>query len=137
MYQREMQKANAKASMRGNRPKTAALQSRLAEMDLARKLMFSSLGLQKKRSDLSHAGRVEGLKQTGKRLKERETQLPWQIGIGAGTGLMSAMEGKRRADLIRSNSMKSDARFNTVMEAYKDQKRPMSPSMGQFSGYGL
>jgi hypothetical protein len=115
MYQKEMQKAQAKASMRGNRPKTEALQSRLAEMDLARKLAFGSLGLQKKRSDLSHAGRSENLKQSKKTLKKREKQLPWEIGVGAGTGLLSAFEGKRRADLIKTREKKSDAQFGQLM----------------------
>jgi hypothetical protein len=137
MYQQQMQRAQAKASMRGNRPKTEALQSRLAEMDLARKLAFESLGLQKKRSDLSHAGRSENLKQSKKALKKRREQLPWELGIGSGTALLSALEGKRRAGLVKANTKKQDDRFNEIMEAYKDKTRPMSPYAGQFSGYGL
>lgn len=118
MYQEQMQKAHAKASMRGNRPKTEALQSRLAEMDLARKLAFGSLGLQKKRSDLSHAGRSENLKQSKKALKKRKEQLPWEIGIGAGTGLLSALEGKRRAGIVKANEKRAEQRHQDMMGSF-------------------
>jgi hypothetical protein len=137
MYQKAMQGANAKASMRGNRAKTSALQSRLAEMDFARKLAFSGLGLQKKRADLSHAGRVETQRVAGDRLKERKKQLPWQIGIGAGTGLMSALEGRRRANLIKANSAKADARFNQTMLANKENQNLNNTRLGLWNTPGM
>lgn len=115
MYQQAMQKARSKASMRGNRAKTSGLQSRLAEMDLARKMAFKSLSLQRKRADLSHAGRAENLRVASKDLKERKEQLPWQIGIGAGTSLLSGLEGRRRANLIKKQEQERQWNFDQMM----------------------
>ena len=121
MYQRAMQKAHAKASMRGNRAQTAGLQSRLAEMDLARKLAFKGIGLQKKRSDLAHKGRMASFDVRKKELKDRKAQLPWQIGIGAGTALLSGLEGKRQANIIKANEEAAAKRHTDIMNR-EDEK---------------
>jgi hypothetical protein len=115
MFQQAMLKANAKGSMRGNRPKTKGIQSRLAEMDLARKAAFRDIGLTRKRSDLSHRGRMAGHQVAQDELSQRQDQLPWQIGIGAGVGLISGLEGRRRARMIREGRDLEQQRFDGLM----------------------
>lgn len=112
MFQREMLRQHSKSSMQGNRTKTRGIQSRLAEMDLARKAAFRDIGLTQKRSDLAHAGRMAGHKIQKKALKQRKKQLPWQIGIGAGTAILSGLEGQRRKQVIADQAALEQERFD-------------------------
>lgn len=112
MYQQAMLKQHSKSSMRGNRTKTRGIQSRLAEMDLARKAAFRDIGLTQKRSDLTHAGRMASHKMQKKALKQRKKQLPWQIGIGAGTSILSGLEGQRRKQVIADQAAVEQQRFD-------------------------
>ena len=130
MFQREMQRAHSKASMRGQRPKTAALQSRLAEMDMARKLAFGEIYNTKARSDLQQAGRKADLGMRRDALAKKKAALPWQIGIGVGTGLMGAYEGKRRADMIKEATRKSDERFAITQRQNKEKTNAMKTAYG-------
>jgi len=81
-------------------------------MDLARKAAFRDIGLTQKRSDLAHAGRMAGHKMQKKALKQRRKQLPWQIGIGAGTSILSGLEGQRRKQVIADQAAVEQQRFD-------------------------
>ena len=123
MFQREMQKAEAKASMSGQRPQTEAIKTALHMQDLERKNQFGQLSRAKKRHKMSMKGQKFDLKQQNKSLKEREKQLPWQIGIGVGTSLLSALEGRRRAQLIAQRDALKEARWNDMMSRFGGTKR--------------
>lgn len=139
MFQQEMLKQHSKDSMRGqrtNRTRSRGIQSKLHELDLARKNAFAQLGLSKQRSDLSHRGRMAQYKLDKKDLQQRKKTLPWQIGIGGGVALLSGLEGKRRADLIKEQTnaqreqfqqTRRDARGN---EAYWRSRLLGIPGMG-------
>ena len=118
MFQQEMLKQHSKDSMRGqrtNRTRSRGIQTRLHEMDLARKSAFAQLGLSKKRSDLSHKGRLAQYRLDKENLDQRKKTLPWQIGIGGGVALLSGLEGKRQADLIRAQAERQKQQHDRIM----------------------
>ena len=139
MFQQEMLRQHSKSSMRGqrtNRVQSRGIQTRLHEMDLARKSAFANIGLSKKRSDLQHRGRMAAHKIAKGELADRQRQLPWTIGIGAGTALLSGLEGKRRADMIREQVAKNERRYQDTRrdahtnEAYMRSRMFAIPGMG-------
>jgi hypothetical protein len=99
-WQRAMQKAHAKASMGGQPLRTEALQQGLAAEDINRKLAFERLGLDRQRSDLAHKYRKAQYRMQKKQLKQDKRMLPWQMALGGGTALVSALEGRSRANKI-------------------------------------
>jgi hypothetical protein len=99
-------------------------------MDLARKLAFKGIGLQKKRSDLAHKGRMASFNVRKGELKDRKAQLPWSIGIGAGTSLMSGLEGKRRADIVKANTLKADQRYEDTQQQSREYRNAIMSRLG-------
>ena len=124
MFQRELLKAQSKASMRGNRANINGLLQRLATEDLTRKDQFRRLGLRKESSDLHHSGRMQMQGMQKDDLRDRKKALPWTIGIGTGTALMSALEGRRRAQLIREETHKRTELRDLYKEQAKRQEIP-------------
>ena len=137
MFQSAMLKAHSKASMRGNRPKTRGIQSRLAEMDLARKAAFRDIGLSKQRSDLTHKGRMAGLKMDKKALATRKKQLPYTIGIGAGTALLSGLEGHRRAQMIKERQALEERRYQDTQRNAHTYAATQRARMLRIPGMGI
>lgn len=120
-YQKRMRDLQAKYSMRGNRPSKKVIRDEMKSLhlqDLERKLAFSQLSQQKQKADLSHRMRSFQLGMAKDELKERKQQLPWQMGIGIATGLYSALEGKRRANILADQEKKREDRFNDIMSNY-------------------
>lgn len=122
MFQKALQKQGAKASMRGRLPRTDALLSKLMLSDMQRKQQFAQIGQAKKRADLSHRMRKFSMGQQKKRLDEEKAQLPWELGIGAGTALYSALEGRSRAQAIREAEARKEARYQSMMDSFADRK---------------
>jgi len=130
MFQREMQKANSQASMRGQRPRTAALMSRLADMDIARKLAFGEIGLSRRRSDIAHRGRKAALGIQKDQLKQRKKQLPWTIGLGLGTAGLSAYEGNRRANMIAAQNQRQEDRYQQTRRGARTNEYALRQRLG-------
>ena len=130
VFQREMQRANSKASMQGQRPRTQALMSRLADMDLARKLAFSEIGLTRRSADIQHRGRKAGLKASKKDLKDRKQQMRWSMGVGLGTTALSTMEGRRRANVIAAQNAKADQRYTNTQRDSKTYNYGLRERLG-------
>jgi len=128
-WQREMLKAHSKASMGGQPMRTEALQQGLAREDIDRKNQFRGLALQKKRSDLSHKYRKHQYKMEKKELSHQKKMLPWTIALGGGTALVSALEGRSRANRIGKAEAASQARHDEMMGSlrgnYEAQRRRM------------
>lgn len=120
-FQRAMLKRHAKSSMRGNQANTRGLQSQLASRDIQRKQAFKGISQQRQRSDLAHAGRTAQYKMDRKALKDRAKQLPWQTGIGAGTALVSGLEGRRRANILREAEANRQKRFDESIAYAKER----------------
>lgn len=137
MFQSAMLKAHSKASMRGNRPQTRGIQSRLAEMDLARKAAFRDIGLSKKRSDLTHKGRMAGLKMDKKALADRKKQLPYTIGIGAGTAILSGLEGHRRSQMIKERQALEESRYQNTQRNARGNEALWRSRMLGIPGMGI
>jgi hypothetical protein len=118
-FQRKIQKAEAKASMLGNRPKVDAIMTKLATDDLYRKQIFDQLGMDKSAKDSYHRHRTNMLNLSKDRLKDRKKTMKWTIGTGIATGLFSALEGKRRADIGRQQF----AREQEIWEELRSDKK--------------
>lgn len=122
-WQRAMQRAHAQASMGGQPLRTAGIQEGLANKDIQRKLDFQRLGLQKKRADLQHRGRMAQYKMDKKELKDRKKMLPWTIALGGGTALMSALEGRSRANRIQRAEEARQSRWkNADIARFKNER---------------
>jgi hypothetical protein len=48
-------------------------------------------------------------------LAQRQKQLPWQIGIGAGTALLSGLEGRRQANLTAERAARQEEMYQQTM----------------------
>lgn len=127
IYQRAMQRARAKASMQGQIPQLQNLQAQLAAQDLARRRAFERLGLARLQSNLAHRGRMQGLRADETALKNRRQQLPWEIGIGAGTSLMAALEGQRRAQALRESAEATRDFRNKVLQYHRSMAPLYTP----------
>lgn len=126
-YQQAMQNYLAKASMQGRRnPNTTGIESQLHGQDMDMKHSFGSLARQQQRANLSHRGRKFTHKLARRALQDRVKQLPWSIGIGAGTSLISAIEGKRRADAIKAGQARDVEMHNEQMDLMAQQKAAMA-----------
>lgn len=132
VLQRSLQRNRAKASMRGNRPNEAAIMTEIADRELARKLQFSQLGLQKKRDDLRHKGRTANLSASKKALKDRENTLMWQTVTGAGGAILSHLEGKRRAKKITDREARAEKRYGNMMRSNKETQNAILTRFGQW-----
>jgi len=105
-------------------------------MDMARKLAFGEIYNTKARSDLQQAGRKADLGMRRDALAKKKAALPWQIGIGVGTGLMGAYEGKRRADVIKEQTRKSDERFALTQKQAKENNKALMSRLGLYQAHG-
>jgi len=123
--------------MRGNRPNEKAIMTEIADRELSRKLQFSQLGLQKGRDDLMHKGRSESLSASKKALKDKKKTLNMQLAVGAGTGILSHLEGKRRAKKIQDRTDRADTRYNNMMKEIRQAPQKYQQQIGIWPGsYG-
>lgn len=129
-WQREMLKAHSKASMGGQPMRTEALQQGLAREDIDRKNAFQSLALQKKRSDLSHKYRKFQHKMEKKELKHQKKMLPWTMALGGGTALLSALEGRSRANRINKAEAAAQTRHDEMMSNQRTYREALRRRQG-------
>jgi hypothetical protein len=133
-FQRAMLQAQSRASMRGNRAKTGALHGRLSQQDLARKAAFGQLARQQQRYNLGDRGRSFELNLQKDALKKRKKALPLTMGIGAGTALLSAMEGRRRAGLLEEQTAKTEAFRQKYEQDRQNYRNMLFPLMRAATG---
>ena len=119
-YQREIQRANAKAGMSGNIPKTEPISGRHAAYQLGRQLQRQGLALQSGMKKTQHEMNLARLKQadrryglqnerfnlfkraTKDRLDHDKENMDWTIGLGIGQLGYGALEGQRRKKILQT-----------------------------------
>lgn len=139
-FQRDMQRARSKASMRGgrlSRSTESAVAAGHAGHQFSRGLVFQQLGLAsefaKQRFDMAKTRIAQADKERGLRKKDlrfrknifedqldqRKQNLRYTIGLGLGTAGLSFLEGKRRASALEEERLrrnKADKRQLKLLE---------------------
>jgi hypothetical protein len=121
-YQRAIQRAAAKAGMRGNQANTAPIAAQHAKYQLGRQTTFGGLALQQaaQRQAFNQAlvrnkqwGQEQGLREAyfGEnksrfydQMDERKSNLDWTMGLGLATAGLSYLEGKRRQGIMATEN---------------------------------
>lgn len=147
-FQREMQRAQSKASMRGGGPLSRSAEGGIvgkhAAHQMGRGLEFQRLGLAsdfaKQRYDMakvriSQADKERGLRKDqykfGKKMfkdqmGQRKENLRWTLGLGLGTAGLSYLEGKRQASALEKERLQRDKADKRQLELLKNQAALMS-----------
>jgi len=132
-YQRDIQRANAKANATGNIAKTEPISARHAAYQLGRQEQFKGLALQSGMKRTQHEMNLARLKQseralglsnerfnlfkraTNDKLDRDKENMDWTIGLGLGQLGYGALEGQRRKKMVQSE-LDQNNKFNALYE---------------------
>jgi hypothetical protein len=96
------------------------------DQQMRKKAAFDRLGLESKihEDDMAHKYKLlkfdqkqfkAGEKWAKKNLRQRRTNMLGQIGVGMGTGLLSALEGRRQAKEIAETNRRAQQMHDSIM----------------------
>jgi len=132
-YQRDIQRANAKANATGNIARTEPISARHAAYQLGRQEQFKGLALESGMKRTQHEMNLARLKQseralglsnerfnlfkraTNDKLDSDKENMDWTIGLGLGQLGYGALEGQRRKKIIQSE-LEQNNKFNLLYE---------------------
>ena len=132
-YQRDIQRANAKANATGNIARTEPISARHAAYQLGRQEQFKGLALQSGMKRTQHEMNLARLKQseralglsnerfnlfkraTNDKLDSDKENMDWTIGLGLGQLGYGALEGQRRKKMVQSE-LDQNNKFNALYE---------------------
>ena len=132
-YQRDIQRANAKANATGNIARTEPISARHAAYQLGRQEQFKGLALQSGMKRTQHEMNLARLKQseralglsnerfnlfkraTNDKLDRDKENMDWTIGLGLGQLGYGALEGQRRKKMVQSE-LDQNNKFNALYE---------------------
>lgn len=141
-FQREMQRASSKASMRGgrlNRSAEGEIVGKHAGYQMGRGLEFQRLGLASEfanqryemaKTRIAQADKERGLRKEQLKFRKnifsdemsaRRKNLRYTIGLGLGTAGLSYLEGKRRSNILEEERLRRAAADKRQIKLIEDQ----------------
>lgn len=128
-YQRDIQRAYAKADTTENRPITSGITAAHTKYQLGRRLQFDRLGMEDKASKARFSFAKNRLRTRGKflglqedQIKDEAHNLDWTIGLGLGTLGFAALEGRRRSNAIKADLAERESFFNYLRKDLKERQ---------------
>jgi len=128
-FQKAMLRKRAQAIGTGQGYNTVDLTKAFASDMMQRRLQFQGIADQERRAlkSIEQQDRMLNIDRkrmniAKKKLRNDQRGLPWTIGIGLGTSLLSGLEGRRRRGVIAESTAKQQEFYDTIKNYLRYQK---------------